>query len=96
MKTYLLAAMAVAIMSGSAMALPAKKSYVYKPAFGYSKTHYGKITPYERAAIARSQFRLNVLKRRIYADGRVTRFERIQLRFAQSRHNALVARARRS
>ena len=56
----------------------------------------GRITFYERLRIARSQARLNRLKRRVRRDGIVTRFERRRVRMAQVRHNRLVRRARRS
>jgi hypothetical protein len=91
MKTYLLAATAVALMSSSALALPAKSHKPFKP--GYQTA---RVTFTERAAIARSQANLNALKRRIHADGRVTTFERMQLRLAEARHSRLVAQARRS
>jgi hypothetical protein len=57
---------------------------------------YGKITPHERHMINHSKANLASLKRRVYRDHRVTIFERVQLRVAQARHNALVKRALRS
>lgn len=60
------------------------------------KYHAGRLTPYERIRIAKSRKRLAQLKRRVRADGRVTRFERRQVRAAQIRHQRLVQRLRRS
>jgi hypothetical protein len=62
----------------------------------YGHGHRHVLTPYERAAIARSQANLNRLKWRVRADGRVTRWERMQVGAAQARHNALVYRYRHS
>lgn len=58
--------------------------------------YYGKITPRERHAISYSKAKLSHLKHRIYADGRVTFLEKVQLRIAQRRHANLVKRARRT
>ena len=55
---------------------------------------YGKVTAGERHAIAHSKARVNALKWRIRADGRVTALERMRLNLAQARHNGLVARYR--
>jgi hypothetical protein len=87
MKTYALAAVALALMSGVASAAPSKF---------YTSHKHGGITPSERAAIARSQAHLNALKRQAWADGRLTMFERIRIRQAEVRHNRLVANAKRS
>lgn len=97
MKTFAITALAVALMSGSAMALPAKgAAYGNGPFYGKAplvKTFRGPVLTYaERMQIARSQHNLNLLEWRIHRDGRVTAWERIQVRFAQSRHNALVYR----
>jgi len=50
----------------------------------------------ERAVIARSAFQVARLKRQVWADGRVSFIERMQLRNAERRHAAIVAKARRS
>jgi hypothetical protein len=86
MKTYVLAAMAVVLMSGSAMAYPVRPN-------AFNKSFRAPVlTPYERVLIQRSQFHLITLERRARADGRVTFWERAQIRLVQSRHNALVYR----
>lgn len=97
-KTALLTAAALAMTAGVSVAAPSKHSNHYgygKP--GYSKVvkHRG-INAFERAAIARSAANLASLKRRVWRDGRVTFLERIQLRNAERRHAALVARAYRT
>ncbi len=96
-KTALLTAAALVMTAGVSVAAPAKSfNYVYgKP--GHSKVvkHRG-VNGFERAAIARSAANLASLKRRVWADGRVTFSERIQLRNAERRHAALVARSYRS
>jgi uncharacterized membrane protein YebE (DUF533 family) len=88
MKTLVTAAVVLAITAGGAMAYPSK-SYNHG-------NHRPQITAAERAAIARSQWNLNALERRARADGRITAFERMQIRFAQARHNQLVKSAWRS
>ena len=97
MKTFAITALAVALMSGSAMALPAKgTAYGNGPFYGKApivKTFRAPVLSYgERMQIARSQHNLNLLGWRIHRDGRVTTWERFQVRFAQNRHNALVYR----
>ena len=64
MKRLVLGTAALAILSGVAFASAAEAA-----PFG---RHYGNLTPYERAAIARSQANLNALKWRARADGRIT------------------------
>lgn len=86
-KTVLMTLAAVAMASGAASAAPGR---------GYDRHDRGGVSNHERAAIARSAASLESLRHRIYADGRVTRFERMQLRAAESRHRMLVARARHS
>lgn len=96
MKTALLTAAALMMTAGVSAAAPTKHSNHYgKP--GYSKVYKKSgINAYERAAIARSAANLASLKRRVWRDGRVTMLERIQLRNAERRHAALVARSYRS
>jgi hypothetical protein len=89
MKTYALAAMAVILMSGSAMAYPVHSIIRPVPAKSF---HAPVLTPSERIQIHRSQYQLNMLERRARADGRVTPWERWQLRLAQNRHHALIYR----
>jgi hypothetical protein len=85
MKRLVLGTAALAILSGIALTAPAAEAASYG---------YGRLTPHERAAIARSQFNLNALKWRARADGHVTVWERVRINAAQVRHNALVYRYR--
>ncbi len=87
MKRLVLGTAALAVLSGLAFAAPAAEAAPYG---------YGRLTPHERAAIARSQFNLNALKWRARADGRVTVWERMRINAAQARHSALVNRYRHS
>lgn len=87
MKTYALAALAVILLSGSAMAYPAGSFKA--PAKSFRSMV---LTPYERVQIQRSKHRLDLLERRVRADGRVTFWERWQIRLVENRHNALVYR----
>lgn len=98
MKTVLLTAAALVMTASVASAAPNKKfhnngwgkpgpSQVYKKKGGGG---------FERAAVARSAADLASLKRRVWRDGRLTPIERIQVRNAERRHAALVARAYRS
>ena len=88
MKRLVLRATALALLSGVALSSAAE-------AAPYGR-HYGKLTPYERAAIARSKAHLDTLKWRARADGRVTALERMRINLAKARHNALVYRYRHS
>ena len=89
MKSILIAFAALTLTTGAALAAPGG---------GYGNRGHSAngISAYERAAISRSAFQLAQLKRRAYADGRVSFFERIQLRSAERRHAALISQARRS
>jgi hypothetical protein len=88
MKRLVLGTAALAILSGVAMTSAAQ-------AEPYGR-HYGKLTPYERAAIARSRANLAAIKWRARADGRVTLWERMRINAAQAKHHALVYRYRHS
>jgi hypothetical protein len=55
---------------------------------------YGKLTPAEHAALARSEHQLGVIKARAWADGHLTPWERAKIRVAEQRHKALVYRFR--
>ena len=97
--TTLLTAAAAAFMltSGAALAAPGKgySSHGYgKPGISKQVRHRG-LTPGERVAIARSSKNLAALKRRVWRDGRLSMFERVQLRNAERRHAALVKRSYR-
>jgi len=86
MKTILIGLAALTLASGTALAAPG---------FGYGHRGHG-ISPAERAAIARSAAHVAQVKRQAMRDGRVTFAERMQIRRAEQRHAAVVARARRS
>lgn len=90
MKTTALMTLATIVLtSGAAFAAPAKH-------FDH-RGHDGRgISAHERVMIARSTDRLQALKRRAWADGRITFFERLRINAATRQHAALVARARRS
>ncbi|HEX2840234.1 hypothetical protein [Hyphomicrobium sp.] len=97
LKTAFLTAAALMMTAGVSVAAPAK-AYTHgygKPGYTNVAKHRG-VNGFERAAIARSAANLAALKRRVWADGKVTFVERMQLRNAERRHAALVARAYRS
>ena len=85
MKALLIAAAAVTLGSGAALAAPVK----------HTATR-GHLTPHERVLIARDQARVNAIIRQARADGRVTAWERAKIRTAQARHKTLVWRLSRS
>lgn len=85
MKTALIALAAVLVTSGAALAAPGGK---------YGDRNRGNVNGFERAKIAQSAAHVASVKRRAWADGRVTRYERIMINSAERRHAALVARAR--
>lgn len=60
------------------------------------KQRAGRLTWRERIRIAKSRKRVAQIKRRARSDGRVTRFERRQIKAAELRHRSLVRRLRRS
>ena len=86
MKTALIALAAVLVTSGAALAAPGAK---YGDRYGR-----GHINGFERAKIAQSAAHVAAVKRRAWADGRVTRYERYIINSAERRHAALIARAR--
>ncbi|HXF54473.1 MAG TPA: hypothetical protein VNK52_10160 [Hyphomicrobiaceae bacterium] len=90
MKTVAVATLAAILMSGTAMAAPSYPSY--KGPSLVKSFRAPVLTPYERFQIRQSQHRLDMLKWRARADGRVTFLERWQIQLAQNRHNALVYR----
>ena len=78
MKSMALATAVVLLAAGSAVAAPT-----------YGKSHgsfgnRGHVTAWERVQIAKSAARVASIKRRAYADGRVTRFERLRIRRASA------------
>ncbi|HEU0060886.1 MAG TPA: hypothetical protein VFR19_13480 [Hyphomicrobiaceae bacterium] len=84
MSRLVLSALTGALLSGLLLATPAEAAF--------NRHGYGKITPAEHAAIARSQRQLSVIKAKARADGHVTAWERAKIAMAQSRHNALLYR----
>ena len=84
MSRLVLSALTGALLSGLLLAAPAEAAFY--------RHGYGKITPAEHAAIARSQRQLSVIKAKARADGHVTAWERAKIAMAQSRHNALLYR----
>jgi hypothetical protein len=85
MKSFLIALSTASLLAagaGSAMAAPGKHM-----------SH--RVTPSERVAIAKSAARLAQIKKRAWADRRLTGAERVRIRIAEARHRALVARAHR-
>jgi len=84
MNRLVVSACAGALLSGLLLAAPAEAAFY--------RHGYGKITPAEHAAIARSQRQLSVIKAKAWADGRVSPWERAKIAMAQSRHDALVYR----
>jgi hypothetical protein len=85
MKRLVLGAAALAILSGLAFTAPSAEAAPYG---------YGNLTPYERAALARSRADLRALKWRSRADGHVSRWEHRRIHAAQARHDALAYRYR--
>lgn len=94
------AALLMLATAGTASAKPGHRGHDGWKAQGKYQVHKrhraGRLTPFERVAIARSRARLAKLRRRIRADGHVTRFERRRLQAAQIRHRRLVRRLNRS
>ena len=82
----LILSMSAVLLTSLAVALPA--------AAAFHQRSYGHITAAERAAIARSQHQLDLIKARAWADGHITAWERAKIDVAQARHRALVYRLR--
>lgn len=97
-KTVMLTAAALLMTASVASAAPGNKYHND----GWGKPGPSKVvkkqgvSAFERAAIARSAANVASLKRRALRDGRLTPVERVQIRNAERRHAALVARAYRS
>jgi hypothetical protein len=85
-KTAVLALTTLVIASGSASAAPNK----------YRHDGRGNVTPYERMAIARASAKLATVKHQALRDGKISFFERIQIRNAEKQYFAALARAHRS
>jgi hypothetical protein len=88
MKSFVIAATTAIVLSGIALGSTAQAAS-YKHRHGRSE-----LTSWERVAIARDQRHVNVLKRRAWADGRLTFLEKIRIGRAEARHNSLVHRYR--
>lgn len=97
--TTILTAAAAAFMltSGAALAHPGKgySAPGFKSGYSHQVKHHRGVSPAQRAAINRSAANLAALKRRALRDGRITARERAQIRNAERRHAALVARTYR-
>lgn len=92
MKAILVAAAAVLLSAGAASAAPRYNTHDH----GRPNHSAGKVTVFERVAIARAKVKVALVQRRARADGRVTPYERAQIREAQSQLNYTIARARRT
>lgn len=84
--TLALAAVGLSLMTAtSAMAAPKH----------YGKNdHRGHVSYSERAAISKARTNLAVVKRKAYADGRLTMFERMRIRTAENRLQRAIRNAR--
>jgi hypothetical protein len=92
MRALLAAAAAALVLSaGAASAAPRHQHH-----HDHGKPGYGKVTAFERLAIARGKVKVAFLQRKARADGRVTPYERAQIRQAQADLNRLIVRARRT
>lgn len=87
-KTAILTVAALLMTAGASMAAP--RHYNHDHNRGKS------VTPYERAAIARSRAKVAAVKARAWRDGRVTFIERVQIKNAERQLAAVISRARRT
>ena len=85
MKAFALGAAALGLLSSVALAAPASAA---------SYNRHGQVSAHERAAIARSAAHLAAVKHHARVDGRLSLWERAQIRMAEARHSALVRRLR--
>ena len=85
-KTAILTVAALVMTAGTSMAAPRH----------YNHYHGKSVTPYERAAIARSRAKVAAVKARAWRDGKVSFLERVQIRSAERQLAATIARARRT
>jgi hypothetical protein len=88
MKSLVVAATAAVLLSGIGLGTAAEAAS-YHHRYGH-----GGLTASERAAIARDQAHVNSLKRHARANGHVSLWEKMRIRAAETRHNALVYRYR--
>jgi len=89
MKTAVLALTTLVIASGTALAAPGKH---------YDRGHDGRgnVSPYERLAIARASQKLAFVRHQAMRDGKISFYERFQIRNAERQYFAALARARRT
>ena len=97
-KSIALSAAIVVLTAGIASAKPA--THYNGPSKGHYSGHFkghqtGKLTLQERISLARKRARLAQLKRRIVADGIITKRENTRLKIATSRYKAAVRKDRR-
>jgi hypothetical protein len=85
MKTAILTAAALLMTAGTSMAAPR-----------YDHRHGNGVNPYERAAIAQARAKVAAVRARAWRDGRVTMFERFQIKNAERQLAMTIARARRT
>lgn len=92
MKSAILATMAILLSAGAASAAP---QHANKWNHGGSNwNNGGRVTAFERVAIAQARANLNLIKARAWRDGRLSGFERYQIRLAEARLQRAVFRAR--
>jgi len=88
MKTTLaLAAIGLTLASTAAMAAPNHR---------YDRDHRGGVSFSERIQISKARANLASVKRRAWADGKVSFVERLRIRTAENRLNRAIAQSRRS
>jgi hypothetical protein len=84
-KTAILTAAALLMTAGTSMAAPR-----------HDHRHGNGVNPYERAAIAQARAKVATVRARAWRDGRVTMFERFQIKNAERQLAMTIARARRT
>jgi hypothetical protein len=84
MKSLVVAATAAVVLSSIGLGGTAEAAFFRRGGF----------TASERAAIARDEARVNAIKRHAWTDGQVSAWERMRIRAAEARHDALVYRYR--
>jgi hypothetical protein len=87
MKSFVIAASTAVVLAGIGVGTAAEAAL-------YNHRHGGGLTAWERAVIARDRAHVNAVKRRAWADGRITLWERARIRAAEARHSALIHRYR--
>ncbi len=95
MKRAVLAAVAIILSASAASAAPGYGNKGFHGNFGRDHS-VSRISPRERAAIANARAHLAAIRARAWRDGRLTGFERFQIRNAETRLQRLVLRSRYS